>query len=108
MKSKTILAVILPLALMAGCAQMGGGMGGSSTAASAQMSDSAITDRIKSNLAADPELKEVAPKLGVSTEKGVVTLKGEIKSMALRRKVESIVRDVPGVKSMDNRLIITG
>ena len=39
---------------------------------------------------------------------GNVTLKGEIKTLALRRKAESIVKSVPNVKSLNNQTVVTG
>ena len=41
-------------------------------------------------------------------EKTELSLKGEVKNMATRRKVEDIVRKVQGVKGIDNQLVITG
>lgn len=78
----------------------------SSTSASAATDDTAITARTKSALQADPELNGF--KIDVSTAQGVVRLKGEIKSLALRRKAEALVKSQSGVKSVDNQLIITG
>jgi hyperosmotically inducible periplasmic protein len=109
MKSASLLALLLCAATMAGCAGMSGQSGPGSGAAQqtgAATGDVAIVSRIKSTLVADADLKDT--KIDVSSEQGVVRLKGEIKSLALRKKVDAIVRDIPGVKSVDNRLIVTG
>jgi osmotically-inducible protein OsmY len=37
-----------------------------------------------------------------------VVLKGEIKTLVLRKKAESIAKEVNGVRSVDNQLVITG
>lgn len=68
--------------------------------------DATITSKVKTALLADPDISSL--KINVDTDKGVVRLKGEVKSMALRKKAESIARDVEGVKKVDNQLVITG
>jgi osmotically-inducible protein OsmY len=68
--------------------------------------DVAIGTKIKAALAADPELS--ALKINVDTKQGAVSLKGEVKTIALRRKAEELARKVEGVKSVDNQLVITG
>jgi hyperosmotically inducible protein len=112
---KTILPPLLvSIMLLAACSSMSGSSssgastssGSSSSSAGQVTDDSAITAKVKSALLADPDISSL--KINVDTTKGVVTLKGEIKTMALRKKVESIVRGVDGVKGVDNQLIITG
>lgn len=109
-KNSTLLLLLLSAVLATGCAGMKGGSG--SQGATSQRStgevvdDAAITAKVKAGLAADPDIS--ALKINVNTDKGRVTLKGEVKTFALRKKAESIARDVSGVKSIDNQLIITG
>lgn len=107
MKKTTILAMLAAAALAMGCA----GMNNPSTAtapqkAAGETSDEAIAARAKSALQADPELSGF--KIDVSATQGAVRLKGEIKSLALRRKAEELVKGISGVKSVNNQLIVTG
>jgi hyperosmotically inducible periplasmic protein len=106
---KFLLAVMTSIAVLAGCAGMtssGGSADAQKAAAAPVMDDTAVTTDVKAALAADPELKD--QKINVQTEQGAVQLKGEIKSIVLRRKVETVVKAVKGVKSVDNQLVITG
>lgn len=107
MKKTSLLIMLLSASLAAGCNTMSGkSSDGSQKTAGQVVDDATITSKVKSALAADPDIS--AFKINVDTQKGVVKLKGEIKTLALRRKAESIVRDVQGVKSVDNQLVITG
>lgn len=108
MKNIKLLALVMSVAVLAGCAGMNKSGAGSSASqqTSAATGDAAIVSKIKSSLAADADLKDT--KIDVTSAEGAVRLKGEIKSLALRRKVDAIVKDVPGVKSVDNQLIVTG
>jgi hyperosmotically inducible periplasmic protein len=102
---KTILSAAMTAALvLAGCSSM---MGGDSTRSTGQaVDDVGIGTQIKAGLAGDPDLS--AFKINVDSTQGNVRLKGEVKSMALRRKAEDLARKVNGVKSVDNQLVITG
>lgn len=109
MQTPRLIAIIAAAFIAAGCAGMNSTANTSKTTqqgAGQAMDDSAITARAKGALQADPELSAV--KIDVSTTDGMVKLKGDIKSLALRRKAEALVKAVPGVKSVDNQLIITG
>jgi len=108
MKNTKLLVMLLAAALAAGCGTMSGGQGGGSSSKTAGdvVDDAVITSRVKTALLADPDISGL--KINVDTEKGVVKLKGEIKTMALRKKAESIASGVNGVKKVDNQLIITG
>jgi osmotically-inducible protein OsmY len=110
MKSSHLFALLLSTALVAGCAGMGG-QGGSESSSTQRttgetVDDATITARVKSALLADPEISGL--KINVDTSQGKVRLKGEVKSMALRKKTEALVKEVNGVKSVDNQLVITG
>lgn len=87
-----------------GCAMMGG-QGPQRTAGQA-VDDVTIGTKLKAALAADPELS--ALKINVDTMQGAVKLRGEVKSVALRRKAEDMARKIEGVKSVDNQLLVTG
>lgn len=109
METSRLIAVIAAAVVITGCAGMNKSADkGTSQQQSASQAtdDSAITARAKSALQADAELSNT--KIDVTTSAGVVKLKGDIKSLALRRKAEALVKAVPGVKSIDNQLIITG
>ena len=101
-----IIASATALALIAGCAGMPGGQGGPTRTAGQAVDDTAIGTRLKAAYAADPELS--ALKINVDTTQGVVRLRGEVKTLTLRRKAEDTARKIEGVKSVDNMLIVTG
>jgi hyperosmotically inducible periplasmic protein len=77
-----------------------------SSTATAGSEDQQLASKVKAALAADADLAPV--KIDVAASGSTVTLKGEIKSMVLRKKAQSITEGVSGVKGVDNRLIITG
>lgn len=110
MKNTKLLAMLLSAAFIAGCAGTGSQSG--TQGASAQRStgevvdDAVITSKVKAALLADPEISGF--KINVDTSKGTVALKGEIKTLALRKKAESIARGVAGVTAVNNQLIVTG
>ena len=113
---RNMLVALVSAAWLVGCAGMRGGDGttqgygyggyGSQRTAGEVVDDAAITAQVKAKLAADPELS--ALKINVDSNQGAVRLKGEVKTLALRRKADQLVQSVKGVKSVDNQLIITG
>lgn len=107
---KKLLAALVFAASLAGCAGMGGDRGTEPAAGQRPVGqvvdDAAITAQIKAALAADPDLSAV--KINVDTAQGAVKLKGEVKTIALRRKANELATGVKGVKSVDNQLVITG
>lgn len=107
MKNTALLAMLFSAVIAAGCGSMSGSASDGSGKTTGQVIDDAtITSKVKTALLADPEISGL--KINVDTDKGVVKLKGEIKTMVLRKKAESIARGVDGVKSVENQLIITG
>ena len=88
----------LSLALLAACAGM--------KPAEPAVDDATLTTQVKAALAADPELG--GAKIDAQSTQGAVRLKGDIKSITLRRKAEEVTKGVKGVKSVDNQLVITG
>jgi osmotically-inducible protein OsmY len=66
--------------------------------------DSVITTKVKSLLAADDFLKSF--QIGVETNKGIVQLSGSVASKNAVDKAGEIARDVKGVKSVKNDLIV--
>jgi len=99
---KTLLmaAMVATTAIsVSGCAQM-------SRMFEAPVDDTAVATKVRAALAADREVG--ALKITAESTQGTVRLKGEVKNMATRRKVEELVRGVQGVKGVDNQLVITG
>jgi osmotically-inducible protein OsmY len=66
--------------------------------------DSVITTKVKSLLAADDFLKSF--QISVETYKGIVQLSGFVNSQNAVDKASQITRDVKGVKSVKNNLIV--
>jgi hyperosmotically inducible protein len=108
MKTTKLLALLLSAAFLAGCAATKStSQGGTAQRSTGQVvDDAAVTAKVKTALLADPDIS--ALKINVDTEQGKVKLKGEVKSMALRKKAEDLARGVAGVRSVDNQLVITG
>ncbi|GIZ53745.1 BON domain-containing protein [Noviherbaspirillum aridicola] len=105
---KLVYPVMLACTLLAaGCGTFGGDRkDGDNRTAGAVVDDALITSKVKAALLKDPDISGF--KINVDTAKGVVSLKGEVKTLALRRKAESIASGVEGVRKVDNQLIITG
>lgn len=110
MKHSKLLSLLLASAFVVGCAGMGnqsGDKASSSQRSTGQVVDDAtITAKVKSALLADSEISGL--KIDVDTMQGKVRLKGEVKTLALRKKAESIARSVQGVQSVNNQLVVTG
>ena len=85
---------------------MGGNKDAPGKSAGQVVDDTVITSKVKAALLADPDIAGL--KISVDTAKGKVTLKGEVKSLALWRKAESLARGVDGVQAVNNQLVITG
>ena len=66
--------------------------------------DSVITNKVKTQLAADDFLKSF--QISVETRKGIVELSGFVDSQKAKDKAEQIARGVDGVKSVKNALIV--
>jgi osmotically-inducible protein OsmY len=66
--------------------------------------DSALAARVKSALGADPNLRLLAIDTGVAG--GAVTLYGTADTRAHREKAAQVAASVPGVKSVNNQLVI--
>jgi osmotically-inducible protein OsmY len=100
LKTLLVAAVTATAAISTtGCAQLG-------RLVEAPVDDAAVATRVRAALAADPEVG--ALKITADSSQATVRLKGEVKNMATRRKVEEVVRKVQGVKGVDNQLVITG
>ncbi|TFY96334.1 BON domain-containing protein [Ramlibacter humi] len=102
-----LTAGMLALAL-AGCAS---GLGSGDTTTGTRTAGQAIDDvtigtKLKAAIVADKELS--ALKINVDTTQGNVRLKGEVKNLAQWRRAAELARNIEGVKSVDNQLVITG
>ena len=68
-------------------------------------SDAAITDRVKTAISKEPELK--GTNVSVSTNEKVVQLGGTVKSRAERAMLIAVARKVEGVKAVKTDLVVT-
>lgn len=66
--------------------------------------DSVITTKVKSLLAGDDFLKSF--QISVETRKGIVQLSGFVDSKDAVKKAGKIAKDVEGVRSVENDLIV--
>lgn len=65
-------------------------------------SDPVILSQIKAKYAVDPDVSALG--IDVDVDDGVVTLKGDVSSTAIRQRAETLAKAVPGVKSVKNDL----
>jgi hyperosmotically inducible protein len=68
------------------------------------MDDATITARVKVVLLNDPQV--AATKIEVSTEAGVVTLSGSVKSKADEARAIQVARTVTGVRDVKSTLVV--
>jgi Predicted periplasmic or secreted lipoprotein len=66
--------------------------------------DSAITTKVKAELLGDQDVSGLA--INVETYKGKVQLSGFAESEVERAKAEKLARSVPGVRSVQNDILI--
>jgi osmotically-inducible protein OsmY len=95
MKIKTLVSLLVILVLAAGV-----------WAADKHYSDDQIYDLVRRKLADDQVVKGGA--MDVDVKDGVVTLKGKVEYGEQKVKAEKIARKVPGVKQVDNELVVVG
>jgi BON domain len=84
------LALIGILALAAGCHK--------------QVNDTEIAKDISDKVAADPEAN--ASQVVVASNEGKVALQGKARSQAAKARVEQIANQEPGVKTVDDQLVV--
>ncbi|HEU4430728.1 MAG TPA: BON domain-containing protein [Myxococcota bacterium] len=89
-KLQRVFAVCLALGLLAGAAGCR-----STQSAGTQIDDAWITTKVKSQLAADPDVS--AMNVSVETDEGVVTLTGRVKTDEGRREAVKIASETDGV-----------
>lgn len=66
--------------------------------------NSVLTSRVKTALAAHSSLKTLV--LNVDSDNGAVTISGTVSSREAYDSVDRVARDVDGVRSVNNRLLI--
>lgn len=93
----SLLAIAFITASLLGCA-------GAGTKTGEFIDDSAITTKVKAKLYDDPVTSGWDIK--VTTHKGVVQLSGFVKSSKEKDRASEVARQVEGVKSVSNDLII--
>lgn len=91
-----IIAALL-LAVLVGCA-------GAGTRTGQAVDDTAITAKVKAQMAKDKEVS--AMDVSVNTDQGVVRLSGVVKSAAEKQRAEQVARGVEGVRRVDNALVV--
>jgi hyperosmotically inducible protein len=64
--------------------------------------DKAIMSMVEQRLKTDRQLKEA--KISARVDSGIVTLTGEVKSLALSSRASEVLSDVPGVRAVRNDL----
>lgn len=79
--------------------------GQASTTMGEKIDDMSITAKVSSGLAKDPDLSAI--KINVDTKEGVVTLNGPAPNAAAKSKATDIAKQVQGVTSVNNQLVVT-
>ncbi len=93
------LVILMLIATFASCASTR-----THESAGEYVDDSVITSKVKSLLAKDDFLKSF--EIGVETYQGTVQLSGFVNSQQAIDKAGEITKDVKGVKSVKNNLIV--
>ncbi|MBA3514702.1 MAG: BON domain-containing protein [Pyrinomonadaceae bacterium] len=79
---------------------------GGSTSSSSGSNDAAIQTEIDKRILEDPTFSPLG--ITVSVLDGKATLSGTVKSEGLKSQFEKMVRNVNGVKQVDNQIIVSG
>jgi hyperosmotically inducible protein len=93
------------VAMLRGAAGSGGDSGGGTAGPASQpASDGSLSTAVRSRFGADPALK--ALKIVVDTHDGIVTLRGQVNTVAERNAAQAQARAVKGVKGVNNQLTV--
>lgn len=84
--------------------EMADGSEAATTRAGASVDDAWITTKVKSALLADPQIQGL--KIDVDTEQGVVSLSGEIESVAEQKQAVEVAAGIEGVKAVDDTQLV--
>jgi hyperosmotically inducible periplasmic protein len=109
-RARVAIVAIMAAAVLSGCAvaMLGGAAragGGSASAPAPQpASDSSISTAVRSRLSANSTLK--ALNIGVDTHDGIVTLTGQVNTLAAKSAAQAEARAVGGVKGVNNQLAV--
>jgi osmotically-inducible protein OsmY len=71
-----------------------------------QPNDATLVQKVESEVFRDPSLPKGA--VNLNAENGVVVIRGEVESEDLVRRLEEAVRDVKGVRGVENLLHVAG
>jgi hyperosmotically inducible protein len=93
-----MLALVVLVALTAGCTSMTGKTAGQN------VDDASITASVKTKLAA--EKPATLTKVDVDTNKGTVYLTGNVETPAIKERATELARQVSGVREVVNNLKI--
>jgi osmotically-inducible protein OsmY len=104
---KLLLIPVLCLGLFSCCHECKDKNGNPCVKSEDQSSDWSITTRVKSAILTDTSIAAMARFVSVSTTDGVVTLTGSVATREDREKIVKIVKNVQGVKSVDNQITIS-
>jgi hyperosmotically inducible periplasmic protein len=69
------------------------------------MTDNTIGDKVMLKLAQDQVVKGGGLKIDVKD--GAVTITGKVESDTQKSRAEKLAKKVPGVKSVDNKIVVT-
>ena len=94
--SQALTGLVLIVALISGCQAMTGSTAGQN------VDDSTITASVKTKLAG--EKLSTLTRVEVDTVRAVVSLNGMVESPETRSRVEALVRQVDGVRGVNNNL----
>jgi osmotically-inducible protein OsmY len=95
---KPMLAMLVLMAVTAGCSSMTGKSAGTN------VDDATITAQVKSKLAA--EKVATLTKVDVDTNRGTVYLTGNVENAGIKERATEIARQVAGVRDVVNNLKI--
>ncbi|MDP9131140.1 MAG: BON domain-containing protein [Candidatus Binatota bacterium] len=93
---QVLTGLVMIVALVSGCQSMTGSTAGQN------VDDSTITASVKTKLAG--EKLSTLTRVEVDTVRAVVSLNGMVESSETRSRVEALVRQVDGVKGVNNNL----
>jgi osmotically-inducible protein OsmY len=102
--TKTVQGVSLALCVLIAAPLVGCAGSATQESTGEYIDDSAITTKVKTKLFQDP--KTSAFQVKVDTFKGVVQLSGFVSSEAAKTRAGELAREVPGVRSVKNNLVV--
>jgi hyperosmotically inducible protein len=114
MRTAAILLVSLALGSLA-CEERGqdrqgetsdlrGGEPGGLSAEATRPEDLQLAESVRQAITADPSLSPSARSVEISSDEGVVVLRGEVQSQDEKDRLESIAQQVAGVQKVENEL----